>query len=359
LKYEMHAKWFLRSITPPFQIDHFPLLYQGAGLLTLVFELGFVFTLLFRSLRPIGAGVALSFHQSTWLFMGISFLSLQPFIVFLLDVRRGLAWMGRRLTPAPLILFYHPNESWQRRAVKALTRMDLFDRLHPQAAPTRPSAPASPCLSVSSASSDRRALWIDGNFQLSAALHLTRFVPTAAVLLPLVPIARRPSEPVPASSPSHQTQAIMLVGSVLLAVNVFCGFGQISSYPFSVYPTFAGITDSTRTTLRVKGTTASGRVVNVLDGAQNNEQIAFAADRFRGLLNSILRTDNPEAQRTKLRNLWTILRTERRAFQSITSLRFYRATYSTNPDRSFPLLSTSLIAQLDTLNTSNFSSKSD
>ncbi len=136
-----------------------------------------------------------------------------------------------------------------------------------------------------------------------------------------------------------------------MGVNVLCGLGQVNSYPFLIYPTFAGRADSTATTLRVEGRTRSGRTINVLKGAQNHEQLTFVSGRFRGLLTSILKVDDSEKRNEKLRALWSVLRDQRPEFRSIVTLRFYRATYSVNPDRSAdPLLSTSLLATMDVSN---------
>jgi len=190
-------------MTPLFRIDRVPFLYKGAGLFTLLFELGF-FVLPFRSLRPLGAAVAFFFHQSTWVFLGISFLFLQPFLLFLFDIRHAFVHLGNQFYPAPLTLLYNPDESWQQQVVKTLARVDLFDQLRFQAV-SRDSSPdpGSPFLAVSSFSSGRQALWINGHFKIGSFLFLAKYVPTVVFLLPLTPLVRRSASTSDVSSASQ------------------------------------------------------------------------------------------------------------------------------------------------------------
>lgn len=79
LKFRMHHLWFgLNDFTPLFQLDRYPLLYQAGGLATIAFEISFVFSLPFRTLRHLAMGAALLFHQATAWFLAIYFASLPP-----------------------------------------------------------------------------------------------------------------------------------------------------------------------------------------------------------------------------------------------------------------------------------------
>jgi hypothetical protein len=138
------------------------------------------------------------------------------------------------------------------------------------------------------------------------------------------------------------------VGAFLVAVNVVFGLAKIKSYPFSVYPTFAVRADSTVTTLRVTGRTADGAEVDVLRGVQDHKRAGFAPARMRGLFRSIFRVDDPEERTRKLRALWAVLQREREDLRAVTTVQFFEATYSNNPDRtSDPLLSKRLVTTLD------------
>lgn len=75
VKYQMYNKWFsLGHFTPFFRIDYYPLLYKAAGLITLWFELFFIFLLPFKKARKIGITGGLMLHLSIWIFMDIFFI---------------------------------------------------------------------------------------------------------------------------------------------------------------------------------------------------------------------------------------------------------------------------------------------
>jgi hypothetical protein len=345
LKYRMHSVWFSRSFTPFFRVDQYPLLYQGPGAFTLLFEIGFLFTLPFRSLRPWAAGAAFLFHESTRLVLAITFWTLYPILPFLLDLRGLCVRMGRRLF-GPLMLTYDAEAAWQRRVVGSLLRMDLFDRLRVQEEEGGPEKKQGLAVSASNAG---EALWREGRLQGRACLRVITSVPAAVLLAPVAPFAQRLSastaEP---ESRGMGTRAVTVIGSLLIAANVVCGVAKINSYPFSVYPTFAVRADSTVTTLRVEGVDPSGRSTVVLSGVQDQDYGEFSSARFRGLVRSIRRVRDPEKRTRKLRALWSVLRERRPEFQSIELVRFYKTVYSNDPDRTTDrLLSKSLLTTLE------------
>jgi hypothetical protein len=346
LKYRMHSVWFSRSFTPVFRIDRYPLLYQGAGAFTLLFEIGFLFTLPFRSLRPWAAGVAFLFHESTRLFLAITFWTLYPILPFLIDLRALCRRLGRRLG-APLTLVYDGAAAWERRVAESVLRMDLFGRLRVRARESE--RPDDPVLLLSDQESGAQALWTNGRLRWGAVFRLLMAVPAAGLLLPLAPFARTASGATPGADPrGRATLAVTVVGGVLIAANVICGLAKINSYPFSVYPTFAVRADSTVTTLRVEGIGPSGRSVDVLAGSQDHEEAGFSAARFRGLVRSILRMNDDQKRTKKLRALWSVVRDRRPELGSITEVRFYEATYRSTPTPSADrLLSTTLLTALE------------
>jgi hypothetical protein len=70
---------------PLFRFDKYPLLCRLAALATLVFELGFVFVLPFRRLRPWLCVLGIPFHAGTALIMGLDFLPLLLYYPTLID----------------------------------------------------------------------------------------------------------------------------------------------------------------------------------------------------------------------------------------------------------------------------------
>lgn len=348
LKYRMHAIWFSRSFTPLFRLDHYPILYQGAGLFTILFEVGFLFTLPFRTLRPWAAGIAYLFHESTRLFLAITFWTLYPILPFLLDLRALCVRGAKRIYSEPLILRYNPEEAWQSAVVETLLRLDLFGRIHSCKSASETEISEGPQIVVV-AGTDERALWRKGRLQWRQFFRIVGCAPTVLPFAPFIPLLKRNnSGEVSGRNKGGGTKAISLVGGILIVANVVCGIAKINSYPFSVYPTFAVRADSTRTTLRVEGDAGNGHSVTVLGGGEDHQAAGFSAARFRGLSRSIFRIESERVRTQKLRALWRVLLERNPKFRWIEKVRFYEATYSTNPDRSSdPLLSTRLITTLD------------
>ncbi len=84
LRNQLYAKWIqLPEFQPLFRVDQYPRLLKLSALSVLALELGFLFALPFRRVRPIAVGGALIFHKAIALLMGIRFAALwQTYVVF-------------------------------------------------------------------------------------------------------------------------------------------------------------------------------------------------------------------------------------------------------------------------------------
>lgn len=86
LKHKMYAKWIeLDGWRPWLRIDQFPVIYKTAALITIVFELTFVFALFFKRLRPYFVVTAIGFHIMVALTMKIFFWQILILYVALID----------------------------------------------------------------------------------------------------------------------------------------------------------------------------------------------------------------------------------------------------------------------------------
>ena len=341
LKYRMYTLWFAsESFAPLFRLDQYPLLYQTAGLLTIGFETGFLFCVPFSSLRPIAAGMAVTFHQLTRAFLNIHFWSLPPFLPFLFDLRALFSTVGRWMHATPLRLSYDSNSQWERRVAAILQRFDLLDRLEVTSSPASEAT-----LSITGT---ENALWVNNRPSLSALLCVTAYVPAAVPLLPLSWIA--PLLAPPSSSPSRNPSLRFpaLVGTLLLFANAACGLGHLNSWPFSTYPTFAVRSDSTTKTIHVEVVSKSDSSRLVLSGTGDHSALGISFARFRGLTKSILRTSSDSLQTAKLHALWTVWEQRLPSSFQADSVHFYQAKHLVAPHRSPSLLSKSLVTSLNT-----------
>ncbi|MBO6522724.1 MAG: hypothetical protein JJ971_02780 [Balneolaceae bacterium] len=85
LKYKLYSKWVeFPEWTPIFRLDKYPFIYQSAAFITLIVEIGFVFALFFKKIRPLFIISALGFHFFVFLFLKISFLGhVLMYVVFI------------------------------------------------------------------------------------------------------------------------------------------------------------------------------------------------------------------------------------------------------------------------------------
>jgi len=97
--------------------------------------------------------------------------------------------------------------------------------------------------------------------------------------------------------PRRSSRPVVIVGSVLLIANVYCGVRAIDSWPFSVYPRFAEVVRSTtRRSLEVVARSATG--------ASRPAQI----DIPEGVVNRILETDDASERARCLGGVRTLIR---------------------------------------------------
>jgi len=104
-----------------------PLLLFGGTIATIVFELGFLFAILFPRVRPFAALAGLGFHNAIGLLMSIPFGSLQICYVIFFDWQRLLAYRKVSI----LTLRYDAHCVVCRRAIGMLTSFDWLDLLKP------------------------------------------------------------------------------------------------------------------------------------------------------------------------------------------------------------------------------------
>ncbi len=295
MQLQMYSKWLeFDGWTPAFRIDHFPALCVVGGIATILFEVSFLFLVFFARLRPFLIPAGLAFHNVTNSFMRISFVPLQPMYASFVDWGSVFRWIGRRLFPKPVRITCngHPR---RRRLIASLRALDIFDRIE--------------------------------------------YVDNAANSQPVHPIA--------ASSRGAGTSAMIVVGTVLLAMNIGLGLGRISeAWPFACYPTFAFRATAQRPVLALAAGTENGSTTKL---KWNELSPYFAPDHARGLQESLLRIKDFRALRPRLEALWKLWRRDHPELRDTRSVSFYKETLSTIPEQShLNPLRRELIATLST-----------
>jgi hypothetical protein len=111
--------WFIRH----------PRMISLSATLVVVFELGFIFVILFPRLRPFAGFVGLAFHNATYLVIGIIFISLQTCYVIFFDWTAIFAWISRKLSLGGATILYDAHCKLCRRTAGTLAVFDWTSSL--------------------------------------------------------------------------------------------------------------------------------------------------------------------------------------------------------------------------------------
>jgi hypothetical protein len=114
--------------------------------------------------------------------------------------------------------------------------------------------------------------------------------------------------------------------------NIYYGIaGIMDGWPFACYPTFASLElEPIDTSLEVSVLSAEGDVIPLNKG---DLSLKFAPDRFRNLTWRILTTEDPDQLSMRLKALWRLWAREDVRLQEAATIRFYRVTLLTIPER--------------------------
>ena len=321
LKFKMRYIWFVQGgWLPFFRLDLYPFLYQAGGLLTILFEMGFVFGALHPRTRIYSVAGATLFHLSNRLFLNVGF----PFMVAVvyaaaLDWRKIFRWCGRSFG-RQVVLRYRPDA--ERNLAAVMQTVDLFgavdyqaDRAMPKECPLWNGAP------------------LRGIRPWSAVLLRMPFVGLALPVL-LFPVIRRRFQP---SRPSASTRPAAVAGALLLVANILCGAALIDSWPVAVYPTFAGMDKGQVPTLLMTAQDDRGTVVGeVRPFFHPGFRTEFGANtRLNAYLKRLvgLERNKLESESKKMEALWNIWKTSDPEVGKLArNVQFYRIMVSTSPE---------------------------
>lgn len=122
-----------------------------------------------------------------------------------------------------------------------------------------------------------------------------------------------------------------VAGGIILAVS-FAGLTIHDSWPIGVYPTFAFLAPSTRTTLEATGSDDQGREVPLNLGQGGDMRARFGDTRWQQLLERIATTSDPSLRRELAGVVIRLHAARRPTAPSAHSYRLYRVTRSVDPD---------------------------
>lgn len=315
IKYLMYQFWSEKGFLPAFRIDHYPLLCRLSGLGTIAFEVSFFACLFFPRLRLLAVTGGLLFHCMTFIYLCIVFFSLLLCYAAFIDWSCLGARIGRALYRRDLVLTYDVRDVGARRLIASVRAFDVFRVVRETSRHAEPATPVEVTI-AGRALTGMRAV-------LAVALRVPLLVPLSPLLLIAYRAARRHRpEPfaVPATETPQRYAAIVAVGALLLAANIYCGVTRTVSWPFSVYPEFSSI-------IRTPTRTAVEVIVRGPHGEMRRVELGLHPQ----VLNRIRKEPSPRRD-LRLRGVQDLLIANHLALQPGESLEFYEVTWSIIPE---------------------------
>lgn len=376
LKYQMYEMWFEKSgWTPAFRIDHYPWLYKTAGLGTILFELSFIFLVLFPALRGLALVGGLMFHNMTNMFMRIGFTHFQISYVSLVDWAKLAAWLGKLLFKEELVVLYDGNCKICRRTIAVLQRFDIFQRivylnaLDDQKLKERSLtwiAPADLMRDMHAILGKNKWKGYECYRTLAARIPILWPVWPFLWIWPVPAIGKmiyrkvadsrscsiRKQMPVgTAAVPVINTFWVKLVGISLIVINVLFGATMTKySWPFACYPTFDRIIAiPTTETLMIAGARDGKEELIDLESSFKKQQINLT--RLHGMIRSILGEKDMRRKNIQLSATLRLLVNSGVDISQYSKIRFYKTVKSTEPgEYTNPPISSSMLFEYDVKN---------
>jgi Vitamin K-dependent gamma-carboxylase len=220
---------------PAFRADHWPILCSMGAIATIAFEMAYPFLLLSRRAQKYLALSAIAFHNLTGYFLQIDFTILKTAHLPYFDLERVCIWLGRMRYPILAIVL--TLVAW--RLLAGFVGVSLpFHYV------------------IWAAILTTVVLFIPGRWRVKAmqSLRLALWQPrTRAQWL---------------HRERKWLRASLISGAILLGLNSFCGLFGIHSWPFSAYPSYSFVRQSTISYAWFLPVTAQGEALDLDTEAQ-------------------------------------------------------------------------------------------
>ena len=354
LKYHLYFKWAeLGGWQPSIRIDRYPLLYRAAGLMTIVFEIGFIFCILTARGRAIALVAGIMFHRGVSMFMRIAFWPLEWCYVSLVDWQRLLQKLGKQIFPEKCQVRYDASHQRTGRVLACLCVFDLLRRI--RITPSRMTATGTLLIC-------RRAAGDAWHSDKHAVIAVLSRIPLLYVLVPLIAVTpprlfrfllttsdgdgrQKVCRHSPSPRRASKLRLIWITGSLLVIANVFFGGTKVmNSWPFSCYPTFDNLlTSPYQWQLRTVAVLQDGRELGVDYGALGPMGAAGA----RRLRTRLLASHGRENYTNLLGEFWNLVKSGVPEGAAVVRIRFYRTLSSTVPNTNRKQMQVERVGEFD------------
>ncbi|HTR80619.1 MAG TPA: HTTM domain-containing protein [Bacteroidota bacterium] len=133
---------------------------------------------------------------------------------------------------------------------------------------------------------------------------------------------------------NRKSKPVIIIGGMLLVINVLCGITLVDSWPFAVYPTFAGVEEKYLQSLSVILDNPDGTRSEIVPYEDRALQTVFHPSRMIGLFTQVLwAQDSVEVHRRGMALLHLLKENDPR-FRQASSMRLYEDICSVIPEES-------------------------
>ena len=347
----LYRQWTDGNYIPGLRLDQIPFLTQASAAVAVVFELSFVFLILFPKLRPFAALSGFAFHNVTGYLMRIRFLPLQIAYVAFINWHWLFTKLGRQLFKEEGVLVFDSEHSRLVRLIAALRVLDLLERVTYLDKRT--------ALETRNLSSKASLLFTTSHKQeteFDALMALSARVIGLWPLLPFLYLGRKPlsqivltyqtarpdvgkTDGVNAGVVTKQDTAapplftrtwrpVALVGTFLFAGNLVFGFLNIGhGWPFAAYPTFEGVEQPTVTRYQI---------VKLQEGKEMPVDLTpfmkgYSEHWFETLMFEAIFAEGAAVQRVRFEDIWRFIVNELNDVDPSSTGRIYSTLIRIDP----------------------------
>jgi hypothetical protein len=119
----------------------------------------------------------------------------------------------------------------------------------------------------------------------------------------------------------------------LVVASLLAGLTLVDSWPFAVYPTFAGIAEPNAWTVTMVGMTEEGQSVSLRPWRSEALRSRFGNSRVGGLVSQVAWTQDPERRKAKAVALAAVASAHEPALAKVSELQIFRELVAVDPAR--------------------------
>jgi len=130
----------------------------------------------------------------------------------------------------------------------------------------------------------------------------------------------------------NRNSGTVYIGTLLLSLNILCGIALIDSWPFAVYPTFAGVQEKYIQSLTISFVNPDGTAAEIVPYKERSLQSAIHPSRLIGLFTQVLWAKDSTEEGLRGTALLTVLEEHDTRLHQARSIKIFKDICSVIPE---------------------------